>query len=318
MGKYTHQMGRGQLSTAFLCPGQASQKVGMGHDLYLNTDLGKLYFEEANDIMDMNIRDVIFYGPEEDLKQTRYTQPAIYIVSVIIGKLLQERGISPSCAAGHSLGEYSALALAEAYDFGTGLKLVKARAEGMQQAGKSAPGTMAAVIGLNDETVQNVCSAYEKGIVVAANFNAPNQVVISGDTAAVNEVMVIAKETGAIKAVELNVSGAFHSPLMAPAREVLAEELNSIEIQDCKIPVYTNVDAQPVKKSGDVKTRLIRQLENPVHWHATISAMINDGVTGAVEIGPGRVLQGLSKRINRSFNMSGVETLEQVENNSHV
>ena len=194
------------MALAFLCPGQASQKVGMGLDLYRNTQLGKKYFNRANDIMGIDIQDIIFNGPEDTLKQTQYTQPAIYIVSVIIGELLKQKGVKPTCAAGHSLGEYSALALANAFDFESGLELVKVRAEGMQHAGNQNPGTMAAVIGLDDEKVNALCGQFSEGIVVAANFNAKGQVVISGEIEAVHAVMSQMKEAGAIKVVELNVS----------------------------------------------------------------------------------------------------------------
>jgi len=306
------------MSLAFLCPGQASQKVGMGHDLFQETDLGKSYFDVANAIMDVDIQRIIFDGPEETLKQTQYTQPAIYIVSVIIGELLKEKGIKPTCAAGHSLGEYSALALAGAFDFKTGLELVKVRAKGMQNAGTTHPGTMAAVIGMDDDKVKALCNGYDGGIVVAANFNAKGQVVISGETDAVRAIMPEMKEAGAIKVVELNVSGAFHSPLMTPAKEALMNKLASIDIQDSEIPVYTNVSASPVSSANDIRQSLIDQLENPVQWHESISQMVKDGIASAVEVGPGRVLQGLCRRIDRSLNMNGVESLEQIVNFDHV
>ncbi|MDP6034363.1 MAG: ACP S-malonyltransferase [Candidatus Marinimicrobia bacterium] len=306
------------MGIGFLCPGQASQKVGMGLDLYENSTLGKQFFDTANDIMGVDIQHIIFNGPEEELKQTQFTQPAIYIVSVIIGMLMLENGIQPSCAAGHSLGEYSALTLAKSFDFETGLNLVKVRAEGMQFAGTQNPGTMAAVIGLDDETTQNICNQYSNGIVVAANFNAKGQVVISGDVDAVHAVMPLLKDAGAMKVIELNVSGAFHSPLMTPAKEMLSEMLLSIEIRDSEIPVYANVTASPVSNKDEIRQSLIDQLENPVRWHESITRMIKDGMNHGVEIGPGRVLQGLSRRIDRSFDMSGVESLEQIVNFDYV
>ena len=306
------------MGIGFLCPGQASQKVGMGLDLYENSTLGKQFFDTANDIMGVDIQHIIFNGPEEELKQTQFTQPAIYIVSVIIGMLMLENGIQPSCAAGHSLGEYSALTLAKSFDFETGLNLVKVRAEGMQFAGTQNPGTMAAVIGLDDETTQNICNQYSNGIVVAANFNAKGQVVISGDVDAVHAVMPLLKDAGAMKVIELNVSGAFHSPLMTPAKEMLSEMLLSIEIRDSEIPVYANVTASPVSNKDEIRQSLIDQLENPVRWHESITRMIKDGMNHGVEIGPGRVLQGLSRRIDRSFDMSGVESLEQIVNFNYV
>ncbi|MBT6782910.1 MAG: ACP S-malonyltransferase, partial [Candidatus Marinimicrobia bacterium] len=283
------------MGIGFLCPGQASQKVGMGLDLYENSTLGKQFFDTANDIMGVDIQHIIFNGPEEELKQTQFTQPAIYIVSVIIGMLMLENGIQPSCAAGHSLGEYSALTLAKSFDFETGLNLVKVRAEGMQFAGTQNPGTMAAVIGLDDETTQNICNQYSNGIVVAANFNAKGQVVISGEVDAVHAVMPLLKDAGAMKVIELNVSGAFHSPLMTPAKEMLSEMLLSIEIRDSEIPVYANVTASPVSNKDEIRQSLIDQLENPVRWHESITRMIKDGMNHGVEIGPGRVLQGLSR-----------------------
>jgi len=306
------------MGIGFLCPGQASQKVGMGLDLYENSTLGKQFFDTANDIMGVDIQHIIFNGPEEELKQTQFTQPAIYIVSVIIGMLMLENGIQPSCAAGHSLGEYSALTLAKSFDFETGLNLVKVRAEGIQFAGTQNPGTMAAVIGLDDETTQNICNQYSNGIVVAANFNAKGQVVISGEVDAVHAVMPLLKDAGAMKVIELNVSGAFHSPLMTPAKEMLSEMLLSIEIRDSEIPVYANVTASPVSNKDEIRQSLIDQLENPVRWHESITRMIKDGMNHGVEIGPGRVLQGLSRRIDRSFDMSGVESLEQIVNFDYV
>ena len=306
------------MGLAFLCPGQASQKVGMGHDIFRKTIMGKQYFEAANDIMGLDIQDIIFNGPEDTLKQTQYTQPAIYIVSVIIGELLKEEGVIPSCAAGHSLGEYSALSLANAFDFITGLELVKVRSKGMQNAELNNPGAMAAVIGLDDEKVQEICQSYNDGIVVAANYNAKGQVVISGELEAVRSIMPIMKEMGAIKVVELNVSGAFHSPLMNTAKEVLSKKLLSIEIRNSEIPVYANVSASPISSGDDIRQALIDQLEKPVLWHESVTRMIKDGITAAVEIGPGRVLQGLSRRIDRSLNMNGVESLEQIVNFSYV
>ena len=306
------------MGLAFLCPGQASQKVGMGHDIFRKTIMGKQYFEAANDIMGLDIQDIIFNGPEDTLKQTQYTQPAIYIVSVIIGELLKEEGVIPSCVAGHSLGEYSALSLANAFDFITGLELVKVRSKGMQNAELNNPGAMAAVIGLDDEKVQEICQSYNDGIVVAANYNAKGQVVISGELEAVRSIMPIMKEMGAIKVVELNVSGAFHSPLMNTAKEVLSKKLLSIEIRNSEIPVYANVSASPISSGDDIRQALIDQLEKPVLWHESVTRMIKDGITAAVEIGPGRVLQGLSRRIDRSLNMNGVESLEQIVNFSYV
>jgi len=302
------------MNTAWLFPGQASQKVGMGSDLYQNTELGQSYFDLANSIMGCDIQSIIFEGPQETLKQTQYTQPAIYIVSVIIGKLLLEKGLRPAALAGHSLGEYSALAIGEAFDFGTGLNLVKVRAENMAQAGRLQEGSMAAIIGLDDDRVTDLCNDYPgEGIVVAANFNSPGQVVISGTPEAVTTVMTTAKSNGARMAALLNVSGAFHSPLMAPAREALAVELNSIQISDSNYPIYANVNAQPNTLGLKIKDLLIRQLENPVLWSQTITAISNQGIAAFMEVGPGKVLQGLNKRINRQIPVSGIESIAQIE-----
>jgi len=302
------------MKAAWLFPGQASQKVGMGKDLFDQTDLGKHYFECANEIMGCDIQSIIFDGPEDTLKQTQYTQPSIYIVSVILGELLKEKGFFPNAVAGHSLGEYSALAVANAFDFETGLSLVKVRAESMAKAGEIQEGTMAAIVGMDDEAVADLCSSYSgNGVVVAANFNSPGQVVISGSPNAVVTVMDSAKESGARMAVQLNVSGAFHSPLMTPAREALAESLDSLEILDSLYPVFTNVDAKPVTQGNDIKDSLIRQLENPVLWAKSILSMKESGIESFVEVGPGKVLQELNKRIDRKTRSQGVETLEQVE-----
>jgi [acyl-carrier-protein] S-malonyltransferase len=290
----------------------------MGVDLYKQSDLGKTYFDRANEIMGYDLREIIFSGPEESLRETKNTQPAIYIVSVILGELLKARGIEPAAAAGHSLGEYSALTLAGAFDFETGLKLVKVRAQGMQAAGKARLGTMAAIIGLSDEKVVAICSETEAGIVVAANYNAPGQVVISGEVPAVKAAMEAARKSGARKAILLNVSGAFHSPLMGSARETLAEMLKSIEIQDCHVPVYVNVSATPVQEAVLLKKALMEQLESPVLWHQTMVRIVKDGFSSGIEVGPGRVLQGLARRIDRNFSMTGVETMEQVNQFDHA
>ena len=301
------------MNTAFLFPGQASQKIGMGLDLFQRSELGKKYYDLANDILDCDIQDISFNGPEEILKQTKYTQPAIYVVSVILGKLLLDKGFTPTVAAGHSLGEYSALTIGGAFNFRTGLKLVKCRAESMQTAGEIQNGTMAAIIGLSDDEIQSICGSSSNGnVVVPANYNSPGQVVISGEVSAVHLAMNKATEAGARNVIKLNVSGAFHSPLMTPAREALAEILNSIEIRDTIIPVYLNVSAKPVTKRSDIRNGLISQLEKSVLWHKTITTMNKNKINKYFEIGPGRVLQGLNRRINRTFQTTGIETLDDV------
>ena len=298
----------------WLFPGQGSQNVGMGLDLKENSEKAKEYFDRANEIMNCDFQSIIFNGPEELLKKTEHTQPAIYIVSVITGYLLIDKGLKPTALAGHSLGEYSALAIGGAFDFTTGLKLVKARSENMANAGVEKKGTMAALVGLDDETVMNLCQSYEgNGVVVPANFNSPGQVVISGSIDAVEWVIKSSKDAGARMAVELNVSGAFHSPLMSPARENLAEMINSLEISDAVYPVFTNVDAKPVTKDNDIKRSLIRQLENPVLWAKSILEMKSKGINHFIEVGPGKVLQGLNKRIDRSIKSQGVDSITKLE-----
>ena len=307
-------MGVKLVMTGWLFPGQGSQNVGMGLDLKENSEKAKEYFDISNEIMNYDIQSIIFNGPEELLKKTEHTQPAIYIVSVITGYLLIDMGLKPSALAGHSLGEYSALAIGGAFDFNVGLKLVKSRSENMANAGMEKNGTMAALVGLDDETVINLCKSYEgNGIVVPANFNSPGQVVISGNINAVEWAIKSSKDAGARMAVELNVSGAFHSPLMSPARENLAEMINSLEISDTVYPVFTNVDAKPVTKDIDIKSSLIRQLENPVLWAKSILEMKSKGINHFIEVGPGKVLQGLNKRIDRSIISQGVDSITKLE-----
>ena len=300
--------------TGWLFPGQASQKVGMGLDLKENSEKARKYFEMSNEIMECDIQSTIFDGPKEKLRRTEYTQPAIYIVSAIIGYLLIDKGLKPDALAGHSLGEYSALSIGGVFDFPTGLKLVKFRSENMAEAGKKEKGSMAAIVGLDDNSIQKVCSSYNgTGTVVAANYNSPGQVVISGSPDAIQWAMSASKKAGARMAVELNVSGAFHSPLMSSARENLAEMINSLEISDSTFPVYTNVDAKPVTRNKDIKDSLIRQLESPVQWTKTILAMKKNGIKSFFEVGPGRVLQGLNKRIDRSILSKGIDSIKQLE-----
>ena len=307
-------MGVKLVMVGWLFPGQGSQKVGMGLDLIENSEKAKEYFDKSNEIMNCDFQSIIFNGPEDVLKKTEYTQPAIYTVSVIMGYLLIDKGLKPTALAGHSLGEYSALAIGGAFDFTTGLELVKVRSENMASAGKEKKGKMGAIVGLDDDTVIDLCKSYEgNGVAVPANFNSPGQVVISGTINAVDWVIKSSKDAGARMAIELNVSGAFHSPLMSPARENLAEVINSLEISNTIYPVFTNVDAKPVTKDIDIKSSLIRQLENPVLWSKSILEMKSKGINHYIEVGPGKVLQGLNKRIDRSIKSQGVDSISKLE-----
>ena len=308
------------MATAFVFPGQGSQKVSMGHDLFTSSKVGKKYFDLANEIMGTDIQSIIFNGPEEKLKETQYTQPAIYIVSVILGHILLEEGQQPDMVAGHSLGEYSACTIAGSLIFETGLSLVKLRAESMQDAGTTNPGTMAAIIGMADEDVISMCNTIssDESVVVAANFNYPGQVVISGNINAVHETMAKAPDLGAKMAKELNVSGAFHSPLMEPAKKRLSAALDNIEINTATIPVYANVTAEPMIEADEIRSNLKNQLDCPVKWHETIDNMKTAGATEMMEVGPGRVLQGLTRRIDKKLTSKGVETLEQIKEIAHV
>ena len=292
----------------------------MGHDLFTSSEVGKKYFDLAYEIMGIDIQNIIFNGPEEKLKETQYTQPAIYIVSVILGHILLEAGLQPDMVAGHSLGEYSACTIAGSLTFETGLSLVKLRAESMQDAGTTNPGTMAAIIGKADEDVISMCNTIssDESVVVAANFNYPGQVVISGNINAVHETMAKAPDLGAKMAKELNVSGAFHSPLMEPAKKRLSAALDNIEINSATIPVYANVTAEPMIEADEIRSNLKNQLDCPVKWHETIDNMKTAGATEMMEVGPGRVLQGLTRRIDKKLTSRGVETLEQLKEIAHV
>ena len=283
------------MKKAFVFPGQGAQFSGMGKDLYDNSPIAKKMFEEANEILGFRITDLMFDGTDEDLRQTKVTQPAIFLHSVILAKTMGE-DFRPDMLAGHSLGEFSALVAAEAISFEDGLKLVYARALAMQKACEKNPSTMAAVLGLPDETVENICASINE-TVVPANYNCPGQVVISGSIEGINQACEKLLEAGAKRALKLNVGGAFHSPLMEPAREELAEAINSTPFSPPVCPVYQNVSTKGETDPKMIKTNLIAQLTAPVKWTQSVRNMIADGADSFTELGPGNVLQGLIKKI---------------------
>lgn len=280
----------------YVFPGQGAQYVGMGKDLYENSAQARDMFERANELLGFRITDIMFEGTSEELKQTKVTQPAVFLHSVILAKTL---GVEPAAVAGHSLGEFSALVVAGALSFEEGLMLVAKRAMAMQRACELCPGTMAAVLNLPNETVEQVCEGVD-GVVVAANYNCPGQLVISGAVSAVEEACVKMKEAGARRALVLPVGGAFHSPLMEPARKELEEAISSASFQTPICPIYQNVDAKPHTSPEEIKQNLIEQLTAPVRWTQIIEQMTNDGFGEFTELGPGTVLQGLVRKISPS------------------
>ena len=287
---------------AFLFPGQGAQFPGMGKDLYEASEEAKALFHQANDILVFNITDIMFGDDAEALKQTQVTQPAIFLHSVIMSTVMGS-SFKPDCVAGHSLGEFSALVAAKAMRFESGLKLVHQRALAMQEACDEVPGTMAAVLGLDDTIIEEVCSKIP-GIVVAANYNSPGQLVISGEKEAIALACEAMKEAGAKRALPLPVGGAFHSPLMEPAKTKLAAAIENTEIQNPICPVYQNVAAVGITKATTIKENLIAQLTAPVRWSQSVQQMLEDGANSFTEVGPGKVLQGLVKKIDRSVETS--------------
>ena len=288
---------------AYVFPGQGAQAVGMGKDLYDNVPAAKELFEKANEILGFRITDIMFAGTDEELKQTRVTQPAVFLHSVIMAKAL---GVKPDAAAGHSLGEFSALVVAGALSFEDGLKLVSKRAMAMQAACEAQPGTMAAILGLEDKVVEEICASVD-GVVVAANYNCPGQLVISGAVEAVDAACEKAKAAGARRA--LPVGGAFHSPLMEPAKQELEKAIAEAPFQTPVCPVYQNVDAKPYTDPAAIKANLIAQLTAPVRWTYIVRNMLSDGVTEFTELGPGSVLQGLIRKVDPNTVVESKSTL---------
>lgn len=291
------------MKKAYVFPGQGAQFVGMGKDLYESSPLAKELFEKANEILGYRITDLMFEGTDEDLKQTKVTQPAIFLHSVILAKTLGEK-FKPDMTAGHSLGEFSALVAAGALSFEDGLKLVYARALTMQKACEIEPSTMAAIIALPDEKVEEICNSIDD-VVVPANYNCPGQIVISGSISGIDKACELMKEAGAKRALPLKVGGAFHSPLMEPARVELSQAIESTKFSIPLCPVYQNVSTTGETEPETIKANLISQLTSPVKWTQSVQNMIADGATDFVELGPGKVLQGLISKINNTVSVSG-------------
>ena len=292
---------------AFVFPGQGAQFVGMGKDLYDTNPVAKKLFDKADEILGFSITNVMFNGTDDELKQTKVTQPAVFLHSVATALCLGDE-FKPSMVAGHSLGEFSALVAAGALSFEDGLRLVSTRAMAMQKACEAAPGTMAAVIGLADDVIENICAEISNGdeVVVAANYNCPGQLVISGTVEAVNAACAKLKEAGAKRALPLKVGGAFHSPLMAPAKDELQKAIEATEFKTPCCPVYQNIDGKPYTDPAKIKANLIAQLTSSVRWTESVKNMIADGADDFTECGPGKALQGMIGRIDKSVSAHGV------------
>jgi len=300
---------------ALLCPGQGSQFVGMGKDLFSTSEFAKKCYHKASKILEFNLEDISFNGPNENLKKTQFTQPAIYVHSYISAiKLIKTKNISFSISAGHSLGEITALTIANVISFEDGLKLIKIRANSMAKAGEIQPGTMAAIIGANEDQINEICNQSE--IVVPANINAPGQIVISGEINAIKSAIKTAKSIGIRRALPLNVSGAFHSPLMSSARDNLSEILNEIYFNDANFPIVQNITAKPETSGIKLKKNLLSQLENPVKWSDTIECIYNLNIDHFIECGPGKILSGLNRRILKNsvnFNIGTTQEINEFE-----
>ncbi len=296
---------------AFLFPGQASQAIGMGKDLFDADALAKSMFEEADDTLGFSLSSVCFEGPMEELSKTSVTQPAVFLHSVICARLLGQAGVAPAIAAGHSLGEYSALVATGVLDFTVALRLVRLRGELMEKAGTQNPGAMSAILGMDDDDIVALCAA-DEGIVVAANFNAPGQIVISGEVDAVARVGDAAQRAGAKRVVNLPVSGAFHSQLMEPAARELADHLKETAFSAPSVPVVTNASAAAESNPDRLRELLIDQMTAPVRWTDSVKAVVAAGVDGASEVGPGAVLKGLVRRIDKTFTVRSMGTMQDL------
>ncbi len=290
---------------AYVFPGQGAQFVGMGKELYDNSPLAKELFEKANDILGYRITDIMFEGTDEELRQTKVTQPAVFLHSVISALCLGDE-FKPEMTAGHSLGEFSALVTAGALSFEDGLRLVYARAMAMQKACEAQPSTMAAILALPDEKVEEICASIQDEVCIAANYNCPGQVVISGSMAGIERACELMKEAGAKRALPLKVGGAFHSPLMEPAQIELEEAIQETQVHTPNCPVYQNVDGKPHTDPAVIKANLVAQLTSPVRWTQTVQNMVTDGATLFTECGPGAVLQGLIRKIDSSVTAQGI------------
>lgn len=293
------------MKKAYVFPGQGSQFTGMGKDLYENSERAKALFDKANEILGFSITDIMFEGSAEELKQTKVTQPAVFLHSVILAEVL---GVEPQAVAGHSLGEFSALVVAGALSFEDGLRLVAKRAMAMQKCCEAQPGAMAAILALEDEVVEQICDQTE-GVVVAANYNCPGQLVISGASESVDAACEKLKAAGARRALRLPVGGAFHSPLMEAAREELEQAIAEVEFHTPKCPIYQNVDAKPQSDPEQIKQNLIAQLTAPVRWTQIMREMVADGVDSFVELGPGAVLQGMIKKLSAQVEVESKATV---------